>query len=227
MKTCTMTRLAGTLLLACITPSLLAATATSATASIGLKSTKEKGIVSIMTDPTLSGGRLVLKIVALNPSSQPLQLRAQDVRVFTAAGKDVPLMSLDALIAEAKGEHRAHSMDPAHQASSYSRPSTSTSNTGELDVTGITGASDAVGRAVTQRTRSEPEGSVDPAIQQQIDALKAGILQTREIPPGKADGAQIVTDKIKFGRKEERALRVVVTFNGEEHEFKFEAPPAK
>lgn len=228
MKTCTIPRLAGTLLLALTPLSLLAATATSETASIGLKSTGEKGIVSIMTDPTLAGGRLVLKIVALNPTAQPLQLRAEDVHVFTAAGKEVPLMSLDALIAEAKGEQRAsHSIDSAHQASNYSRPSTSTSSTGELDVTGITGANDAVGRAVTQRSRSETEGPADPAIQQQIDALKAGILQTREVPPGKADGAQVVTDRIKFGRKDEKALRVVVSFNGEEHEFNFEAPPAK
>ncbi|MBB6094873.1 hypothetical protein HNQ60_003760 [Povalibacter uvarum] len=228
MKTCTISRLACAVLLAWMTPSLLAATATSETASIGLKSTKEKGIVSIMTDPVLSGGRLVLKIVALNPTAQPLQLRAEDVHVFTAAGKEVPLMSLDALIAEAKGEQRAsQSMDSAHQASNYSRPQTSTSNSGELNVTGITGANDAVGRAVSQRSRSETDGPVDPAVQQQVDALKAGILQTREVPPGKADGAQVVTDKIKFGRKEEKALRVVVSFNGEDHEFNFEAPPAK
>jgi hypothetical protein len=34
----------------------------------------------------------------------------------------------------------------------------------------------------------------------------------------------LVTQKIKFGRKEERALRVTVELNGEQHVFEFAAP---
>ena len=203
-----------------------AATATSQTASIGLKSTLGKGIVSIMTDPTLAGGRLVLKVVALNPTPAPVQLRAEDVHVFTAAGKPVPLMTLDALIAEVTGETSAGST--VHQSSNYSRPQTTTNQMGEVDVSGVTGASDTVGRTVSeQQSRRRTKAADDPVVKEQVDALKAGILQSVTVEPGKATGGQLVSQKIRFSRKEEQALRVVVDFNGEQHEFNFEAPPAQ
>ena len=205
-------------------------TATSESASIGLTSTRDRGAVSVMTDPVLVNGRLVMKVAAHNSTKQPLQLRADDVHVFTAAGKPVGILSLDQLIAEVKGTGKSgsRSMDSAHQASNYSRPTTSTNRSGELDVTGITGASDAVGRAVSERSSANSQGAVDdPAIQSQVDAFKAAILQTVTIAPSSAEGGQIVTEKIKFSRKEERALRVVIDFNGEQHEFNFVAPPAK
>jgi hypothetical protein len=203
--------------------SAIAATATSQTASVGLTSTLNKGIVSIMTDPTLAGGRLIIKVVAHNPTAEPKILSAADVHVFTAAGKPVPVLGLDQLIAEVSGATDSRSRD--HQSSNYSRPQASTSATGELDVTGITGASDAVGRTVSTQSSGHAAAD-DPAVQQQIDGLKAGILQSVTIAPGTAAGGQLVTDKIKFPRKEEKALRVVVDFNGEQHEFNFEAPPA-
>jgi hypothetical protein len=210
-----------------ISASGFAATATSQSASIGLKSTLDKGVVSVMTDPVLADGRLVLKVVALNPTAQAVQLRADDVHVSTAAGKSVPLMSLDALIAEVRGSGSSASQ-PTHQSSNYSRPQTSTNNVGEIDVSGITGASDAVGRTLSeQQARRRDTGEDDPAITEQIEGLKAGILQTTTVEPGKATGGQLVTEKIKFSRKEEKVLRVVVEFNGESHEFSFEAPPAK
>jgi len=217
----------ATVMLILAAPPLPAATATSQTASMGLKSTLDKGVVSIMTDPTLSDGRLVLKVVALNPTAQPLELSAANVHVFTAAGKPVPLLSLDALIAEVRGSDTSHS-GATHQSSNYSRPQTSTNQSGELDVTGISGASDAVGRTIAEQQMARRGSTVDdPAVTEQVEALKAGILQTATVEPGKVTGGQLVTDRIKFSRKEEKALRVVVDFNGEQHEFNFEAPPAK
>jgi hypothetical protein len=214
--------LAGALLAQTVT----AEPATSQTASIGLTSTLDKGIVSIMTDPVLTDGRLILKVVAHNPTSEPLHLSGSDVHVFTAAGKAVSILSLDDLIAEVKGPGSESTV--VHESSNYSRPQTSTTRTGELDVTGITGGSDVVGRAVAERSSSGANAPAnDPAVQQQVDALRAGILQTVTVEPGKATGGQLVTGKIKFARKEEKVLRVVVEFNGEQHEFNFEAPPAK
>jgi len=61
-------------------------------------------------------------------------------------------------------------------------------------------------------------------LQQQIADLSAAILQPVQVAPAAAVGGQVVTQKIKFGRKEERSLRVVVEFNGEQHEFAFAAP---
>jgi hypothetical protein len=204
--------------------------ATSESASIGLTSTRDKSVVSVMTDPVLANGRLVLKVAAHNRTDQPQQLRVDDVHVFTATGQPVGILSLDQLIAEARGTGKpgSGSMDSAHQASNYSRPTTSTNRSGELDVTGITGASDAIGRSVAERSSANSHAAADDAATRgQVDALKAGILQTLTIAPSSAAGGQVVTEKIKFSRKDERALRVVVDFNGEQHEFNFAAPPAK
>jgi hypothetical protein len=138
----------------------------------------------------------------------------------------VPILSLDLLIAEVTGDDPTRD-ERSHQTSNYSRPQTSTSRSGELDVSGITGASDAIGRSVSGNSRSRSKKADDPQVQQQVDALRAGILQTASIAPNQAGGGQIVTGKIKFGRKDEKSLRVTVSFNGEQHEFAFDAPPAK
>lgn len=218
------------LVLTCCTGALVqsavAAIATSQTASIGLTSTMDKGIVSIMTDPVLADDRLVLKVVAHNPTSEPLTLRASDVHVFTAAGKEIGIQSLDSLIAQIAGSSRGSGHA---QAGNYSRAPTMTTRTGEMDVTGIAGSTDAIGNAVSEQSarRSGADVSDDPVVQQQIDGLKAGILQTVTVEPGKATGGQLVTEKIKFSRKEAKALHVTVEFNGETHQFDFEAPPAK
>ena len=205
----------------------LAAPATSQTASLGLTSTRATGSVSVQTDPVLSSGRLVMKVAAHNSSDKPVELTSAAVQVFIGADKPVMVLTVDQLVAEARGGPAAErSMNSAHQSSNYSRPTTTTSGSGELDVSGITGASDAVGRAVSERSSSRP-AKTDPATEAYVEALKTGILQSLQIAPGKAAGAQVVTEKLKFARKDPHVLRVVVAFNGESHEFEFEAPPAK
>jgi len=67
-------------------------------------------------------------------------------------------------------------------------------------------------------------GKLDPAVEQQVAALQAAILHPITIPAGSAAGGQIVTEKLKFKRKDDRTLRVVVAFNGEQHEFSVPAP---
>jgi hypothetical protein len=93
-------------------------------------------------------------------------------------------------------------------------------------VTGMTGGGGMMGNTAAQRVE-ETKPANDPLVQQQVDALKAGILQTATVEPGKATGGQVVTEKIKFSRKEPKVMHVVVDFNGEQHQFDFEAPPAK
>jgi hypothetical protein len=148
--------------------------------------------------------------------------------VFIGVDKPVTLLTVDQLIAEARGGPSAErTMNSAHQSSNYSRPTTSTTRSGELDVTGVTGSTDAIGRSVAERSSARPATKSDPATEAQVEALKAGILQSIQIAPGKAAGAQVVTEKLKFARKDPHVLRVVVAFNGDSHEFEFEAPPAK
>jgi hypothetical protein len=61
-------------------------------------------------------------------------------------------------------------------------------------------------------------------LQEQIANLNAGILHPITIASASAAGGQVVTQKLKFARKESRVLHVVVEFNGEEHVFDFDAP---
>jgi hypothetical protein len=205
-----------------------AAPATAQTASLGMTSTRASGVVSIQTDPVLSNGRLVMKVAAHNSTSNPSELSLASVQVRLGSEKPIALLTVDQLITEARGGPSAEqSLSAAHQASDYSRPTTTTSQSGELDVSGITGASNAIGRGVPERPSGKSKLKSDPATEAQVEALKAGILQTLAVPAGKAVGAQVVTEKIKFPRKDPRVLHVTVTFNGDTHEFEFEAPPAK
>ena len=205
-----------------------AAVATSQTASIGLTSTRDKGIVSLMTDPVLSDGRLVLKIAAHNPTASSVALSVSDVKVFTAAGKQVGLTSVDQLIADITGEPSSRGGSRS-ASSSYGSAAVNRNSSGQPDVSNYTGASGSIsgGVAPPPQTNGRSEESTSAAEQQQIEAIRAAILQTVTVEPGKATGGQVVTEKIKFSRKEEKALRVVVDFNGEQHEFNFESPPAK
>jgi hypothetical protein len=206
------------------------APATAQSASSGLTSTRTSGVVSIQADPVLSSGRLVLKVAAHNPTDKAAELSSSAVNIFIA-DKPVALLTVDQLIDEARGGPPAErSANSAHQSSNYSRPTTSTSRSGELDVNGVTGASGRVGSVPersSSRSGSRSAPTSDPVVEARVEALKAGILQTLAIPPGKAAGAQVVTEKLKFSRRDPRVVRAIVVFNGESHEFEFEAPPAK
>jgi hypothetical protein len=197
----------------------------------GYTSTKERGVVSIVPESTLSGGRLILKVVAFNRTSAPAAFGSDNIEIFTAAGTPVALLSLETLIAEVQGGGGSTrgSLDNSYQQSSYGRPSVRRTQTGEADVSGYAGANDALNRdlsahAATQR-RTETQAS--PETEAQIASLRAAILQRQIIARGAASGGQVVTDKLKFARKEPRALRVVVDFNDERHEFSLEAPPSR
>jgi hypothetical protein len=199
-----------------------------ASAIAGVSSTKDRGIVSIVSDPTLVSGRLLLKVVAFNRMKEPATLSSADVKVTGADGHEIGLVPIEQLIKEAGkgGRSSSASMNNVHQSSNYSRPSTSRGSDGGLDVTNYTGANDSVDREIVERsaTADEPHDRGAKA-QKQVDDLKAGILQTVTVDSAKAAGGQVVTNKLKFGRKDSREINVVVKFNGEEHTFRLAVPP--
>jgi hypothetical protein len=101
-------------------------------------------------------------------------------------------------------------------------PAITTNNAGQKDVSGYTGG---MGTVVAQGTRKRKPRPADiAAAEQQIAALKAGILADAMIAPGQLAAGQLVTEKIRFPGKRERGLAVMVTLAGEEHSFRFEAP---
>ena len=198
----------------------------------GLTSTKDHGVVSIVADPTLSDGRLVLKVVAFNRTKMMSAFGPEDVKVFTASGQPVALMTVEQLVAQVRGGADGSSdRTTGYNPSAYSGPITTNKAYGQPDVGNYTGGAHVMGgiEATPSRPREDAKRHQDddPKVQQQIDALNAAILHSLTIAPATAAGGQIVTEKMKFGRKEERALRVTVDYNGETHEFNFAAPPAK
>src|SRR5262245_39614174 len=200
-------------------------------APAAMSSTKERGVVSIVPAATLSQGRLVLKVVAFNRTRQPAAFSAADVKILTAAGRPVGLVSLDQLIdetAQAAGSKRRVS-SAEHNPADYSHPQmpVSQSGAGEPDVSGYTGGGNPTSGVVSAHTNvGSSESPADARLREQIDALRAGILQSTLIPSAAAAGGQVVSEKLKFARKEERTLRVLVEFNGEQHEFSV-VPPAQ
>jgi hypothetical protein len=192
----------------------------------GLSSRKERGVVSVVADPALADGRLILKVVAFNKTDQAAGFGDENsVKVFTAAGKPVAVIPLDKLIAETQGEGTQRG-SRQHDPANYSGRAISHDDAGRPNVAGYTGGGGISGGISPYTDTPVSVRQDNPAAQAQVEALKAAILQPKTIAPSTAAGGQIVTEKLRFSRKEDRALRVVVAFNGEEHEFNFE-PPAK
>jgi hypothetical protein len=185
----------------------------------GMTSTKTAGAVSISADPALSDGRLVLRVAAQNRTQAPVAFGPASVRITTAAGESITIRPLAALIAEARS---AAGMEEPGAVSVVAAPAITTNNAGQKDVSGYTGG---MGTVVAQGTRKRKPRPADiAAAEQQIAALKAGILADAMIAPGQLAAGQLVTEKIRFPGKRERGLVVTVTLAGEEHSFRFDAP---
>ena len=188
----------------------------------GLTSTKEHGVVKVQSDPTLSEGRLVLKVVAFNRTTTSSSFGPDNVKVSTAAGQAVPLMTLEQLVQETRASAPGGStVDPFGTSGLRMQHDAA----GRPDVGNFTGGNGSMAGSMSSRSR-RPDATKgdDPKMQEQIAALSAAILQPSPLAPSAAVGGQVVTQKIKFGRKEERALRVTVELNGEQHVFGFAAP---
>lgn len=215
------------ILLAC--QAVTAGPAAAATVIEGLTSTKDHGVISVMSDPTLSDGRLVLKVVAMNRGQAPASFGPDSVKVTTAAGTPVKLMSLQQLVEEAKAAADDGSASMARGAISHSGPMMSHDSYGRPDVSGYTGGNDSMnGMNVSQpRMTGSRAAKDDPKVQEQIANLNAAVLHDLTIAPAAVAGGQIVTEKLKFARKEAHDLHLVVDFNGERHEFDFTAPPTR
>lgn len=192
--------------------------------AVELTSTKDRGVVSIASDPALSDGRLVVKVVAFNRMKEPAAFGDANVKITTAAGVAVPLMSLEKLVGNEKSA-RGRGGPGDHNPSNYSHPGIPTNGVGgggEPDVSGYTGSANPTSGVASSHTPMS--NRADPESEARIAALKAAILQPMTIAPAAAAGGQVVTEKLKLSRKDPRGLRVVVDFNDEQHEFELEAP---
>ena len=199
----------------------------SAAAGAAMTSTKASGEISIVPEPKLVNGELILKVVALNQAQKPATFGPQDIQISTADGKAVPIMSLDALIAQAKADAGAGPRGTGSYNSSYSSgPATTYNQYGQPDIHNFRGGSAPLGGQINPEAPVGAGTKGDSvALQQQIASLKAGILQDATIAPGEVKGGEVVTGRIKFHWREKHTLHIQVRFNGEQHEFDLRAPP--
>jgi hypothetical protein len=196
----------------------------------GLSSTKDHGVVSVVVEPQLSDGRLMMKIVAFNRTREPASFSDANVKVTTAAGNTVALIPLEQLIRDEQRAVRSQNEKISvsdHNPSNYSHPGIPTNGVGgggEPDVGGFAGANNPTSGVVSSHTPTAATPHADPQLDARIANLNAAILHPMTIAPATAAGGEVVTEKLKFSRKEPRTLHVLVDFNGEQHEFQIEAP---
>jgi hypothetical protein len=208
-------------------PAASASTARPPAAVAPIKSARTSGMVALAPDAALSGGRLVMRVVAYNGRSEPAQLSAAAIHITTATGQTVALIPLEQLIKEVSAAKRPKasrgptSSDVLPGNFSHDTGSAIRDSTGNM-VHGVNGGVNTMGADIAPYAApGDTADSKESAAKakQQIAALRAGILQTLSIEPRSAAGAQIVTEKLNFAAGEERSLHVAVDFNGEQHEL--------
>lgn len=208
--------------LAAVVPANAAAPVT-ATPGAAMTSNKTSGEISIVPEPHLVNGELILKVVALNRSQKPATFGPEDIRISTADGRSVSIMSLAALVAQVKADAQGGSTE-SYNSSYTPGPATTYNQFGQPDVHNFSGNSAPLGGQVNPETPVRAGGD-SAALQRQIASLEAGVLQDMSIAPGEVKGGEVVTGPISFHWREKHTLQIAVRFNGEQHEFELPAPP--
>jgi hypothetical protein len=129
----------------------------------------------------------------------------------------------EALLDEAAGAPPGSS--DAQVSGGYSTAALATNGAGQTDVSSYTGSMstvtanrvpmDTIARADAQKSRPLTGAAAE---------LDKVLLKPLAIAPGGLDGGQVVTQKLKFRGKAERAIDVTVEFAGDAHHFHLIAP---
>ena len=187
--------------------------------------------VSVAVEPQLNDGRLVIKIAAMNGTAAPVPFGPGSVSISSVAGQPIALSSLQKLINNVR---LAAGMKPeavpfsTPTAGAYAAPQMQVNSAGQADVSNYTGGSaigseEAIRQSNTLSQRSKP--SIDrKTADAQIATLKQAILQNTTIAPGQIAVGQIVSEKLKFKKDEDRTLHLVVHIAGDAHGFTIAAP---
>jgi hypothetical protein len=181
-------------------------------------STQPHGEVHVVSDPALTDGRLVLRIVILNRGAGPAPFGPADISIATADGAPVALVPRETLLAEQTGAPSGRSAGETSQA--HSTASLATNGQGQTDVTSYTGAMSVNTAGVPQSTLGRAQRA-DPQSSAAWKALDAVLLKPMTLRPGAADGGQVVTTRLRRGKG---PLIVTVSFAGEAHRFEVAVP---
>ncbi len=206
---------------------LLAVPATAAPVASEIADSKQAhSTVSVAVEPQLNDGRLVVKIAAKNNSAASVPFGPGSITISTVAGQPIALSPLPKLINDvrlAAGEASEAPPGGAPTQGAYAarQQPQGSDGSGRMDVTGYSaGASFA-----PTETARWSKHLIDPkTADAQIAALKQAILQDTTIAPGQIAVGQVVSEKLKFKKGEDRTLHLVVHVAGDEHGFTIAAP---
>jgi hypothetical protein len=206
---------------------LLAAPATAAPPAPEIADSKQaQSTVSVAVEPQLNDGRLVIKIAAKNNSAAPVPFGPGSISISTVAGQPIALSPLPKLINDVRvaaggATEAPPGGAPTQGAYAMRQQPRASDGSGRMDVTGYSaGASMAPAEAARWSKHLIDHKTADA----QIAALKQAILQDTTIAPGQIAVGQVVSEKLKFAKGEERIVHIIVHVAGDEHGFTIAAP---
>lgn len=189
------------------------------------QSTQPHSNVSLLLQPQLDDGRLVLKLAVHNRTTAAVPFGPGSVTVSKASGEAISLTSLQQLENDVKlaAGMSTGSQGTAPTAGAYAlrQQPTASDGSGRMDVTGYTGGAAVAPQQQVQWSKHSPDTA---AARTKIAALEQAILQDGVIAPAQVVAGEIVTQKLKFSKREDRTIRVRVHVAGDEHDFTLLAP---
>lgn len=188
-----------------------------------IRSEAPGGSITLAADGPPTGMRLAVRLAAYNRGATPASLASADVAVATAGGATLRLVPLQQLEAEARASLGQPGGGLFQAQSTRNDNAAIHDSTGNV-VEGAYGGAAAGPSPAEQAVREQQLEQSNPRLAQQLSALRAGILQSMDVPPGHAAGALLVIDKVRFGRKDARTLIVTVRFNGDVHRIELPVP---
>jgi len=190
----------------------------------GLDSVQPSSSVSIMPDPVLQDGRLVLRVAAKNSGNAPVTFGSVNIQVTTASGRTIAVMNRNDVIAEASGRGKDKKGAKSDLPSAYSGPQMVQGSDHLMDVSNYTGGMASTG-SVNMVHNAPEQNAAPPPSGSTAAALDAALLKDESVAPGQMAMGQVVTEKLKLKGKDGHRLHVVVTVGSDSHSFDFAAPP--
>lgn len=187
--------------------------------------------VSVVVDPQLNDGRLVIKIAAKNGTTAAVPFGPSSISITKPTGEVIALNSLQQLIDNvriAAGMPTQAVPGQAPTSGAYAAAQVQVDSAGRPDVSSYTGGSGIAADEIVRRTKQvspKSKPSIDRATAEtQIATLKQAILQESTIQPGQITVGQVVSQKLKFKKSEDRTMYLRVGIAGDEHSFTIAAP---
>jgi hypothetical protein len=189
-------------------------------------SKQAQSTVSVAVEPQLSDGRLVIKVAAKNNSAAPVPFGPGSISISTVAGQPIALSPLpklinDVRVASGEASEAPAGGAPTQGAYAMRQQPRGADGSGQMDVSGYSAGSSLSAAETTRWSKHLIDRKTADA---QIAALRQAILQDTTIAPGQIAVGQIVSEKLKFKKGEDRTLHLVVHVAGDEHGFTLAAP---